>query len=53
MRTLSAKYGSFGNVFDGASTKDIEEQIMTLVRNVADKTGSRYQKELKLLPFRS
>lgn len=53
LRTLSVKYGSFGDVFDGASEKEIEEQIMSLVRDVADKTGLRYQKELKLLPFKS
>lgn len=53
LRTLSAKYGSFGDVFEGSSKKAIEEEIMSLVRDVADKTGLRHQKELKLLPFKS
>ena len=51
LRTLTAKYGAFGDVFE-ASAKEMEEQISQLVRDVSDKTGNRYQKELKLLPFR-
>ena len=53
MRTLGVKYGSFGDLFEGTSKKETEEEIMSLVRDVADKTGFRYQKELKLLPFKS
>lgn len=53
LRTLSAKYGSFADIFEEASTDETEAQICTLVRDVANETAERYQKELRLLPFRS
>lgn len=52
LRTLNAKHGSFGDIFEGLGKK-MEEQITQLVRDISDKTGNRYQKELKLLPYRS
>ena len=52
LRSLNAKYGAFGNIFEGTST-GTEEQISQLVRDIATKTGNRYLKELKLLPYKT
>lgn len=52
VRALSAVYGSFGDVF-GAVGKEKEEQIIKLVKGVAEQTAERGKKELRLLPYRS
>ena len=53
LRTLSTVYGSFGDVFEDSSREQEEEQIIQLVRDVEDKTLNRFEREFKLLPYRS
>lgn len=52
LRSLYAVYGSFGDVFeDDADAR--EERIAHAVKEIATKTSTRAQKELKYLPFRT
>lgn len=52
LRALSTVYGRFGDVFEGSSEQE-EEQIVKLVRDVADRTADRYQSEVNLLPYKT